>query len=167
MGVGNECGLVRYTSMTQQAFRGREFESEVDMTLACYARIGFAWLARFHVPRVWTRKGMVYTAKTFCDYAGWLLEGGRAVLLEVKSLQKEHAWKPDRPHQLEILKTARGCGALGLYAIRVGVDTVYLWRPPLEYRFGNKVAWSDCARIERQWGECPWPWLEKVKELRW
>ncbi len=152
--------------MSNLAYRGRAFEQEIDLVLACYARMGQAWLARFHVPKAWTRKGMVYMARTWSDYAGWLNDG-RAILLEVKSMAKEHAWKPDREHQLTMLQTANHCGALGLYAIRVGVDTCYLWRPPTEYRFGGKVAWADCAQIDRAWGECPWPWLEKVKELKW
>ncbi len=152
--------------MNNLAYRGREFEGEVDLTLACYARVGLAWLARFHVPKVMTRRGVLYTAKTFCDYAGWLSDG-RAILLEVKSMAKEHAWRPDREHQLAMLQTARRCGALGLYVIRVGVDVCYLWRPPLEYRFDDKVTWADCAKIDRQWGECPWAWLEKCKELNW
>ncbi len=148
------------------AFRGREFEQELDQTHTYYARMGMAWIARFHVPKIMTRRGIVYTARTWADYSGFLA-GGRAILQEAKSMQEEHAWKPDRGHQLAMLQMANRCGALGLYLVRVGVDTVYLWKPPLEYRFGSKVAWTDCAKIDRQWGDCPWPWLEKIKELRW
>ncbi len=166
MGTGNERGLVRHALVSNLAYRGRAFEGEIDLCLACYARLDLAWLARFHVPRVWTRRGMVYTARTWTDYAG-LNNEGRAILLEVKSMAKEHTWKPDREHQLTMLQTANRCGALGLYVIRVGIDICYLWKPPMNYRFGDKVTWADCARLDRQWGECPWPWLEKIKELGW
>ena len=152
--------------MTQQAFRGREFEGELESCHAYYTRMGLAWIARFHVPKIMTRRGIVYTARTWCDESGFL-STGRAVLLEAKSLQKEHAWRPDREHQLVMLQTANRCGALGLYLVRVGVDRVYIWKPPLEYRFGEKVAWHDCAPIEREYHERPWAWLEKVREVSW
>ena len=146
------------------ANRGKEFEQELEATHVYYARRGLAWVARFHVPKVMTRKGIVYTARTWCDLSGFLANG-RAVLLEAKSLQKEHAWKPDREHQLLMLQTANRCEALGLYLVRVGVDMVYIWQPPSEYKFGEKVAWSDCTPIERVYHERPWEWLERCLEL--
>ncbi len=152
--------------MTTFANRGKPFEAELEACHSWYARMGLAWLARFHVPKVYTRKGVVYTARTWCDLSGFL-SNGRAILLEAKSMQKEHAWKPDRGHQLQMLQTANRCGALGLYLVRVDVDTVYLWKPPLEYRFGEKVTWSDCTPIERVYYERPWKWLERIKELEW
>ncbi len=152
--------------MTTYANRGKGFESELEQTHAWYAKMGMAWLARFHVPMIIVGRRRVYVAKTWVDYAGFLA-GGRAILLEAKSIAKKHPWKPDVKHQLDMIQLANRQGALGLYVIRVGVDTCYLWRPPTEYVFGDKVAWSDCARIDRQLTTRPWPWLERITELGW
>ena len=149
------------------ANRGREFQQELAQTHDFYERVGLASVHYVHVPMVYShsRHAVVWTQRTPCDYMGYLA-GGRAILIEAKSLsdQNRKHWKPDRPHQLEAITKAGKAGACAFFLIRRGIEDVRLWIPG-DSDGSSGIALDELPGIRRTWGECIWDWLSALDRL--
>ena len=154
--------------MNSRAFRGRQFEQELEFGLEYYQRRGMAWITRLHVPKIVTQRGTIYVARTWTDLVGFSSDG-RAILIEAKSIAdvRRKKYTPDREHQLRMVQTAVGAGCLGLYLIRRGMEEVFLFRPQADFHYGDSVVLDTLPVIKRQWSESPWAWLEQAKWLGW
>lgn len=151
------------------ANRGQTFESEIELGLRIYEKLGLAHIVRLHVPKVVVHGQMRYTERTMTDYIGWL-RGGTAVLLEAKSW-KDHkvTWRPDREHQYNSIVQVNKDGGLGLYLLCEHGDRMYVWEPGEEHSFVDPFSEARAVLallpcIERKLAEAPWDWLSLYRD---
>jgi len=147
--------------------RGKAFEDELEESHQWYAERGMGVIVRLHVPMAFNRRTgrATYLRRTLCDYMGFI-GGGRAVLLEAKSLSDKDTktWKPDREHQFTALTTAAQYGAMALYIIRVGTNSARLYTPRY-HTFDEHVKLELLPLVSREISSCPWHWLEEALKI--
>jgi penicillin-binding protein-related factor A (putative recombinase) len=142
---------------------GRLFEKEVERSNEWYYLMGKALLFRLHTPTRYKGGKTIYTERTPCDYMGYLYDG-RVILLEAKSTvnTKIKSWKADKEHQWDELLNVGRHGGIGLFILKVGQDTAYLFQP--SGPFGARTKLSEMQKIKRGPEECPWPWFEELNK---
>lgn len=146
------------------AYRGADFEEELKTTHEDYQRRNLAVITKHEVRKVRRRDGtVIYAQKSISDFTG-VLDGGRFVAFDAKSLRRPTStWKPDarQLHQLAYLRQVCALGGIGFYLVRNGLDEARIVLPDAVAE-GQRVDLSTCPLVARTYSSTPWDWLPVI-----